>query len=127
MCAAAAIFAGPRNIDGQGTTIQQRAIESTDRLLGFVTGTHRNETEAAWPPAFTLNHQAGFSDGSVRRKGVVKCVFGRVEREVPDVKFVVHSIIRRPGGILLPDCSRTSGFESSLNEVHLKIYQAVER
>jgi hypothetical protein len=28
--------------------------------------------------------------------------------------------------LLAPDCSRSSGFKSSLNRVHLKIYHAME-
>jgi hypothetical protein len=62
----------------------------------------------------------------VRREGVLQIVFGGVEGKISNKQFRTHvMLILSRLTLYSPDCSRPSGFKSSLNWVHLRIYHAV--
>src|SRR4029079_1492734 len=88
--AAGTFFAGPGDIHREGATIQFLAVQAVDGLLGFLGGTHGNETKAAGAIGRAIHHQVGFSDRAKRGERVLQVVFCRVEGKVSNKQFAAH-------------------------------------
>jgi hypothetical protein len=113
--AAGAFFAGTSDVDREGATIELFAVQSVDRFLGFIGAAHGYETKAAGTAADAVHHQVDFHNRTVGRKRVLEVVFRSVEGKISYKQFIVHAMIAVRLSLYLPDCSRPSGFKSSLN------------
>ncbi len=126
--AAGTFLPGLRDVDGEIATVHRFPVEGIDGLLRLFRRAHSNERKAARAAGCPVHHQVGFNDRTVRRKRVLQVVFGGIEGEVPNKQFRAHVMFYclrlKDCTLLFPDCSRPSGFKSSLNRVHLKIYHA---
>ncbi len=116
------IFARPRNVHRQGAPSQFLAMQGLNRLLRLFRRAHRHETKPTRTTSRPVHHQVGFHHRAMGREGVLEVVFRNAEGKISYKQFCTHLFIYRPRLTLLyPDCSRLSGFKSSLNRVHLKI------
>jgi hypothetical protein len=90
------LFTRAREVHGQGTTIQRRTVHRLDRLLRLFGRAHRDKSKSPGATALTIHHQVRFDHGTVRGKGVVQVVFGRVVGKIPYVQFRAHVMFLRP-------------------------------
>ena len=120
------LFARLGNVDSDCTAVDLAAVEGLNGLLSFLGGAHGDETESAGTTAHAVHHQVGFHDSAVCRKGVLQVVFSGVEGKISNKQFSTHLIIAVQTTSASRDCSRPSGFKSSLNHVHLRIQHALE-
>jgi hypothetical protein len=121
----ATLFARAGDVHGQVTSVEIAAVKSLARDLSLFGGAHGHESESAGPAGVAVGHHLDFKHGTMRGKRVLKMVLGGVEGQISYKQLIVHCVMfRRP--TLAPDCSRVSGFEPSLNEVHLRIYQTLK-
>ena len=88
--AAGPLFAGPRDVDGNGASAQIFAVQGVDGFLRLLGRAHGHEAESARPTRGTIHHQVGFHHRAVRRKGILKIVFRNVETKVPYKQFCTH-------------------------------------
>ncbi len=65
-------------------------METFNRLLGFFSGTHRDETETARTARSTVHHQVRFDHGAERGKRVLQVVFGGAEGKISYKQFCAH-------------------------------------
>lgn len=107
------VFTRTRDVDGQRTAIQGRAVHRVDRTLRLFRRGHGDETEPAGPAALAVDHQVRLDHRAVHREGVVQVVFGRVEGQIAYVQFVVHRMLSPSRTELsFQKCSRTTGISN---------------
>src|SRR6266496_3305441 len=87
---AGTFFPGTGDVDREGAAIQLAAVQSVNRLLSFLRGTHGDEGKAARAAAHFVHHQVGFDDRSVRCECVLQVIFSRVEGKISYKQFRAH-------------------------------------
>src|SRR6185436_2037167 len=82
---AAALFFGPRLVDGQFATLDVLSSETGDGGLGAFRSCHSNESETAGATAHAIHDEVDLSDRTEGCKHVLQVVLGGVEGKIPDV------------------------------------------
>jgi hypothetical protein len=113
--AARTLFARTSDIHGQRAIVELGAVQGLDGLLGFFFSGHRHETETAGATGHTIRHEVRFEDRAVLGEGVLKLIFRNVEGKISYKQLVIHSVMSEGRyRNCNPNCSRPSGFKSSL-------------
>jgi hypothetical protein len=91
--AAGAFFTRAGNVDRQIPSVESGAVHRLDGLLGFFRTAHGDETEPAWTSAHAVDHQVGFHDRAMGRKGVLQVIFSSVEGKISYKQFGAHVML----------------------------------
>jgi len=65
-------------------------MHAFDGCLSFIFSAHRDEPEAAGTAGCPVSHQMDFKGGSELIKSFLNFAIRDVERDVPNVQFVIH-------------------------------------
>jgi len=82
--AAGTLFARASDIDAESAATEVFAVQTVNRLLGFLRGAHCDKGEATRPTGSPIGDEIGFDNGAIGCEGVLQVVFGDFEVEVPD-------------------------------------------
>lgn len=82
-----ALFTGARLVDDKIPAINLLAVQSFDRLLGFLGAAHGDKTETAWTMGHFVHHQHGLCNSAEWREKFLKCSFRGLEGKITDIEF----------------------------------------
>ena len=85
-----AFFAGPGDVDGDGASIQLRAVHGGNGLLRFRFRAHGHKRKTARAVGHAIHHQVGFSNRAIRGECVLQVVFSGVEGKISYKQFIIH-------------------------------------
>jgi hypothetical protein len=119
-----AFFARTGFVNGQGATLDFLAGKGLDCSFSGLRRCHGDKAKSARPAAHAVGDEVNLGNRAMLLEQILQVILGGVEGKISHVQFRIHfiSIGFRNAGWPPGTVPVLSGFKSSLNRVHLRIY-----